>query len=55
MSSSISIVDGPLGLTISPPQDDAPLPADAPEVEATPASDHAPLPAYQGTVVDESI
>jgi len=55
MSDSISAVDGPLGLTIPPPQDDAPLPEVSPDAESTPAPEPAPLPPYQGTAVDESI
>jgi hypothetical protein len=55
MSDSISTVDGPLGLTIPPPRDDAPLPQDSPDAGPAPAPELAPLPAYQGTAVDESI
>ena len=51
---TLESLGGAVGLTVPPPpQDD--LPAVAEPVDAGPApSMEAPLPAYQGTVIDES-
>jgi hypothetical protein len=46
-------VTGPIGLTVPPPQEEAPVSESAPE--PVPEPPPAPLPAYQGSVVDESV
>ncbi len=46
---------GPVGLTIPLPQE-APLPEPPPEPvdQQPPSAEQAPLPAYEGTVIDET-
>ncbi len=48
-------VPGPVGLTVPPPTEE--LPAAEARAETEPAStpEPAPLPAYQGSVIDESV
>lgn len=48
-------VTGPIGLTIPPPQEEAPVSESVPESEGKPEQPSAPLPYYQGSVVDESV
>jgi len=50
-------IPGPIGLTVPPPQEEAPISESVPEPapEHLPESPPAPLPAYQGSVIDESV
>jgi hypothetical protein len=48
-------IPGPIGLTIPPPQEDIVVSEPAPETEPAPEPSSAPLPAYQGSVIDESV
>lgn len=48
-------VTGPIGLTIPPPQEEASVSEPVPESKIVPEPPSAPLPSYQGSVVDESV
>ena len=44
---------GPVGLTVSLPREE-PVPEPAPAAQTPPSAEQAPLPSYEGTVIDES-
>lgn len=44
-----------VGLTVPPPQEEIPEVESVPAPEPQPTPEPAPLPAFQGSVVDESV